>query len=77
MCDCARSFRVPVLILHGGKDFFTDEQAIRDFAACIPTGTPVTVRHYPDSHHLLMYDQQKAKVFRDIEIWLQRLRRDP
>lgn len=77
MCDCARSFRVPVLILHGGKDFFTDEQAIRDFTACIPAGTPVTVRHYPDSHHLLMYDQQKAKVFRDIETWLQRLRRDP
>jgi len=77
MNDCAATLRVPVLILHGGRDFFTDEAAIRGFASHIPASTPVTRREYPDSYHLLMYDQQKAKVFGDIERWLIRLRRDP
>jgi len=76
MNDCAATLRVPVLILHGGKDFFTDEAAIRGFASHIPKQTPVTLREYPESYHLLMYDRQKEKVIHDIETWIGRLRDD-
>jgi acylglycerol lipase len=76
MNECARTFRVPVLVLHGGKDFFTDQSAIREFVANIPAGTSKTVRHYPRSYHLLLHDQQKDKVIRDVENWVDRLRDD-
>jgi len=76
MSECARSFNVPVLVLHGGKDALTDETAIYEFVRNIPARTPKTVRIYPDSYHLLMYDRQKEKVIHDIETWVDRLRRD-
>jgi acylglycerol lipase len=74
MNECARTFDVPVLVLHGGKDFFTDEAALWDFVRNIPADTPKTVRLYPDSYHLLMHDKQKDKVIRDVEDWVGRLR---
>lgn len=75
MNDCAASFRVPVLVLHGGNDFFNNDPDVRGFVARIPSATPATYRNYPQAYHLLMYDQKKDKVFRDVERWLDRLRR--
>ncbi|BCU78295.1 monoacylglycerol lipase [Luteolibacter sp. LG18] len=75
MDACATTFRVPVLVLHGGKDFFTDEEAIRSFTGSIPKGTPVTTRIYPDAYHLLMYDTLKDEVIRDVEKWVDGLRK--
>lgn len=76
MNECARTFDVPVLVLHGNKDFFTDESALREFVRHIPASTPKTVRIYPDSYHLLMHDRQKEKVVRDVGKWVDRLRRN-
>lgn len=75
MDSCATTFRVPVLVLHGKKDFFTDEEAVWSFTGSIPKTTPVTTKIYPDAYHLLMYDTHKDEVIRDIEKWVDGLRK--
>jgi alpha-beta hydrolase superfamily lysophospholipase len=74
MNDCAASFRVPVLVLHGGKDFFNSDADVRGFVAHIPPEVSSTYRNYPDAFHLLMYDAQNDRIFRDLEAWLNRRR---
>jgi alpha-beta hydrolase superfamily lysophospholipase len=73
MNDCVATFRKPVLVLHGGKDFFNNDSDVRGFVGRIPSGTPVTYRSYPNAYHLLMYDEKKDSIFRDIERWLKRI----
>lgn len=74
MNDCAASIDVPVLVLHGGRDFFNADSDVRGFVARVPDKTPVVYRNYPDAYHLLMYDEKRDHIFRDIERWLNRLR---
>jgi len=74
MNDCATTFRSPVLVLHGGKDFFNSDSDVRGFVARVPAGGSITYRDYPDAYHLLMYDEKKELIFRDIARWLNRLR---
>jgi acylglycerol lipase len=74
MNDCAASFHTPVLVLHGGLDFFNNDSDVRGFVARIPAGTSKTYRNYPKAYHLLMYDQEREVIFRDIERWVDRLR---
>ena len=75
MNDCAATFRKPVLVLHGGNDFFNNDSDVRGFVARIPPKIPTSYRNYPDAYHLLMYDEKKEAVFRDIERWLKLLGR--
>ncbi len=74
MNDCAASFRAPVLVLHGGKDYFNHDSDVRGFMARIPAGVSKTYRNYPNAYHLLMYDEQKEVIFRDIARWTNRFR---
>lgn len=74
MNDCAAHFRSPVLVLHGGKDYFNNDSDVRGFVARIPAGTSITYRNYPKAYHLLMYDEKKEAIFRDVERWVNRLR---
>jgi alpha-beta hydrolase superfamily lysophospholipase len=76
MNACAAEFDRPVLVLHGGKDFFNSDSDVRGFVARIPAGTPASYRNYPDAHHLLMFDEEKSKVFRDIRRWVARQERE-
>ena len=76
MNDCAESIHSPVLVLHGGKDFFNNDADVRGFIARIPAGVPLTYRNYPEAYHLLMYDTKKDVIFKDVEKWLNKLRRD-
>lgn len=76
MNECATHFRSPVLVLHGGKDYFNNDSDVRGFVARIPTGVSVTYRNYPQAYHLLMYDAKKESVFRDVERWTDQLRKD-
>jgi acylglycerol lipase len=70
MPDCARSFEVPTLVLHGGKDFFSSPDDVKEFYGSISKEAGRERRYYPDSYHLLMYDEQKEKVIGDVEEWL-------
>ena len=75
MNDCAASIRSPILILHGGKDYFNNDSDVRGFVARIPWGVSKTYHNYPNAYHLLMYDEKKETIFRDTEDWLDRLRK--
>ncbi len=75
MPDCASTFRVPTLVLHGGNDFFTDREDVKEFVSHIPETTSHERRFYPEGHHLLMYDTGKDKVIADIAEWLDDLRK--
>ena len=76
MNSCASRLEVPVLVLHGGKDYFNDDADMRGFIARIPSKAGTTYRNYPDAYHLLMYDDENARIFRDVERWLDKRRRD-
>jgi alpha-beta hydrolase superfamily lysophospholipase len=76
MNDCATHFRSPVLVLHGGKDYFNNDSDVRGFVARIPSNVSATYHDYPEAYHLLMYDAKKEAIFRDIERWVAKLRRD-
>ena len=76
MNDCAATFRVPVLVLHGEHDFFNTDSDMRGFISHIPAETPKTYKNYPGAYHLLMYDAKREKIFGDVEDWLSKLRRN-
>lgn len=76
MNDCATQFRSPILVLHGGKDYFNNDSDVRGFVARIPKGVSKTYHNYPEAYHLLMYDAKKEVIFKDVERWLNRLRYD-
>jgi alpha-beta hydrolase superfamily lysophospholipase len=73
---CAAEMKVPVLVLHGGKDYFNDDADVRGFIARIPSGISKTYKNYPEAYHLLMYDEGRDRIFRDVERWLNRRRWD-
>lgn len=76
MNDCASTLRSPVLVLHGGKDVFNSDSDVRGFVARVPAGTSVTYRNYPNAYHLLMYDEKKEVIFKDVERWVDKLRKN-
>ena len=76
MNDCAAELRSPVLVLHGGKDYFNNDSDVRGFVARIPADVSKTYHDYPDAFHLLMYDEKKEVIFKDIERWVNRLRKN-
>ncbi len=76
MNDIAATFRKPVLVLHGGKDYFNNDSDVRGFVARIPSGVSATYHDYPKAYHLLMYDERREAIFRDVERWVSLLRRN-
>ncbi len=76
MNDCAAGIRTPVLVLHGGQDYFNNDSDVRGFVARIPETTSKTYKDYPKAYHLLMYDEKRDVIFRDVERWVNLLRRN-
>jgi alpha-beta hydrolase superfamily lysophospholipase len=72
----ATQFRSPILVLHGGKDYFNNDSDVRGFVARIPEGVSKTYHNYPEAYHLLMYDAKRDEIFRDIEKWVNQLRKN-
>ena len=75
MNEFATKFRSPILVLHGGKDYFNNDSDVRGFVARIPEGVSKTYHNYPEAYHLLMYDAKREVIFRDIESWVNQLRK--
>jgi alpha-beta hydrolase superfamily lysophospholipase len=75
MNHCAATFRTPVLVLHGGKDYFNNDSDVRGFVARIPAGVSKTYHNYPQAYHLLMYDEKREVIFKDIARWTNKLRK--
>jgi len=76
MNACAAEMEIPVLVLHGGKDYFNDDSDMRGFIDRIPSSVPMTYKNYPNAYHLLMYDEEREGIFRDVERWLNKRRWD-
>lgn len=70
MNSCAEKLEIPLLVLHGQEDYFNNDSDIRGFVARIPDKVPVTYHNYANAYHLLMYDEKRDKIFRDVEKWL-------
>lgn len=66
----AADTRCPILILNGGMDIFTSKEKVDELCASFPKDIPCTHHYYKDSFHLLLYDHQREKIFRDISAWL-------
>ena len=72
--SAAQQVSCPVLVMHGGKDFFTRKNKVEDFYNHLPDSIQKTHKYYPDSYHLLMYDHEREKIFADVANWLDVLR---
>ncbi len=73
MPRAAQSVRVPTLVLHGGKDIFTDPQKVARFVKNFPAAANVKYDNYPESYHLLFHDYQREKVIADLLTWIDQL----
>lgn len=60
----------PVLLLHGGKDLFTSEESVKRLEADAGGKDGLSRKFYPDSYHLLLYDHQRERIFKDVVGWL-------
>jgi alpha-beta hydrolase superfamily lysophospholipase len=66
----APHFAGPALVLYGGQDRIVPERPVRRLLGALPQGAPHRVAFYPQGHHLLLRDQGRAAVARDIAAWL-------
>lgn len=73
MPTAAQTVKVPTLILHGGKDVFSDPKDVQNFAQNFPLPSHITRKFYPESFHLLFHDHQSQEVVKDIESWIEDL----
>ena len=64
---------LPLLVLHGGKDVFSDPKDVKRFFESLPPQIPATRKFYPESFHLLFHDHQSDKVVADIAKWIKAL----
>lgn len=70
----SRKLNIPVLILHGGKDVFSDPKDVEDFADGLPDTAPLTRKFYPECFHLLFHDHKSDLVVSDISKWLKQFK---
>ncbi|MDG1356944.1 MAG: alpha/beta fold hydrolase [Akkermansiaceae bacterium] len=70
MDEMASAVSCPVLVMHGDKDVFTQQDKVNDFCNHFDPLISKTRHDYTGSYHLLMYDHQKDKIFADISTWL-------
>lgn len=72
--DQAPEITRPVLILHGGKDVFSDPAQVEAFTGMFPPAARAKRIYYPESHHLLFYDHEREQVLEDVTSWLKHLK---
>jgi len=72
----SQKLNVPILILHGGKDVFSDPADVEAFFNNLPEAAPHTRKYYPECFHLLFHDHQSELVVSDISTWLKQLKNE-
>jgi len=73
MKKASQSLKIPLYVLYGGKDVFSDPDDVKTFMEKLPRTTKAEQTFYPESFHLLFHDHQSDKVVSDIEKWLRKL----
>ena len=71
--EASQQLDLPLLVLHGGKDVFSDPKDVKRFFDGLPEKTRATKKFYPESFHLLFHDHQSDKVVADITTWVNNL----
>lgn len=71
--QASQKLDIPLLILHGGKDIFSDPADVVKFFQGLPATVKATRNYYPESFHLLFHDHQSDKVVEDIGKWIKDL----
>ena len=71
----APALHAPTLVMHGGRDFASRPDDVREFCALLPNRPGNQRLFYPNSHHLLMYDQDREQAITDAADWIDALRR--
>jgi len=66
-----RHIRVPLLLLLAGDDRIVSRPASEAFARSL--GGDVTVKTYDGFYHEIFNEPQRARIFRDVEPWLERV----
>lgn len=66
----APRFRAPALILYGAKDKLVAGAPVRRMVRALPEAAPHRFAYYPEGHHLLLRDKNRAVVAADIAAWL-------
>ncbi|MEZ5932919.1 MAG: alpha/beta hydrolase [Alphaproteobacteria bacterium] len=61
-----------ILLLIGEKDEIVPTGALDDFHGRLQTARATAIR-YPEGYHMLLRDLQRARVYADIESWIERL----
>jgi len=70
MNDAAKNVNCPVLVINGGHDYFTPPENANDFFTHLPPSNLNQHGYYPNSYHLLMYDDYREKIFAEISEWI-------
>ena len=68
--EASQKLDIPLIVLYGGKDVFSDPKDVEAFVAGLPKEVPLTRKYYPESFHLLFHDHQSDKVIADIVSWI-------
>jgi alpha-beta hydrolase superfamily lysophospholipase len=68
----APRFRSPALVLYGAKDRLVSGTPVRRLVRALPVDAPLRIAFYPEGHHLLLRDKNRAVVAGDIAAWLSR-----
>lgn len=71
MMNFVTQIDVPMLVMNGGNDVFSDPADVTKWLAQLRS--KVTHRYFPDSYHLLFYDHESEKVMQTTLDWLQSL----
>jgi alpha-beta hydrolase superfamily lysophospholipase len=67
----ASSFDKRALILYGGLDAIVPQRPLRLFLRELPRPPSHRLAYYPEGYHLLLRDQERNLVVRDILAWLE------
>ncbi|WP_293906804.1 S9 family peptidase [Phenylobacterium sp.] len=69
----AGDWRVPILVIHGGRDFRVPlGQGMAAFTAAQRKGVPSRFLYYPDENHWVLKPQNSVEWYRNVEAWMRR-----
>lgn len=72
MNSAAEKIQIPIMVINGGRDYFTSPEYTKKFYASIPYSNLNQHVYFPESYHLLMYDNNREEIFDQISRWLSR-----
>ena len=74
----AGDWKVPMLVVHGGKDFRVPlSQGMAAFTAAQRKGVPSRFLYYPDENHWVLKPQNSVAWYANVEAWMRRWLKAP